>query len=144
MPSPRGQLKLPGIPSQDSLSVFRAAWSRITGGVGDTGLLWKKLECHRRSPTWGGAGGRRWGRVLAGRLSCHIPQAHRKLSWVPCPYLGRRCLLTPACGMLLLAGSPCRVGVGGVQSTPGAKSVRPWAGSPGGKSNPWGEKSLSK
>lgn len=86
---PQEQMELPGIPPEGSLAVSYQSglgWGRGCWGL--WGLLWEKLECH----TWGGAGG--GGGCWAGGLSCHIPPARRKLSWTPCPYLGRRCLLT--------------------------------------------------
>ena len=87
--SPQEQMELPGIPPEGSLAVSYQSglgWGRGCWGL--WGLLWEKLECH----TWGGAGG--GGECRAGGLSCHIPPAGRELSWTPCPYLGRRCLLT--------------------------------------------------
>lgn len=61
-----------------------------------------------------GGGGADWG-----GLSCHIPQGES--SWVPCPYLGRRCLLTWVCGMPRQDASSSPGGWGRL-STVGAKS----------------------
>lgn len=61
-----------------------------------------------------GGGGADWG-----GLSCHIPQGES--SWAPCPYLGRRCLLTWVCGMPRQDASSSPGGWGRLR-TVGAKS----------------------
>lgn len=126
------------------LSSYQSGLGR---GRGCRGLLWEKLESH----TWGGAGG--GGGCRAGGLSCHIPPARRELSWAPCPYLGRRCLLTRAlwdaiAGWLTGVGGGGGGGGGeprrgggkwGKQNTPRPRSPV----DPGGKTNPGEEESLS-
>lgn len=59
------------------------------------GAALEKVGMPQLSSTWGGAGG--WGWAAPGELSCHIPGAQGERSRAPCPYLGRRCLLTWVC-----------------------------------------------
>ena len=65
--SPQEQLSLPGIPSQGSLSVFTAAWSRMRGVLGTFRTALEKAGMPEPKPHLGR--GRRWGRVLGREAS---------------------------------------------------------------------------
>lgn len=120
LPGPRRKWELLGISPRVLIS-FYSLWDRAEGCAGAiggcAGESWNataELHLGRGRSRRRGGGGADWG-----GLSCHIPQGES--SWAPCPYLGRRCLLTWVCGMPRQDASSSPGGWGRL-STVGAKS----------------------
>lgn len=91
-----------------SLSVSICSGMGLRGVLVPLGAALEKAGMPQLSSTWGGAGG--GGSADWGGLSCHIPQG--EISWAPCPYLGRRHLLTWVCRMPQQDASPSPGGWG--------------------------------
>lgn len=105
------------LPGSLSVSIHSGTGLRgvlVPLGAGESWNATAELHLGRGRSRRRGGGGADWG-----GLSCHIPQGES--SWAPCPYLGRRCLLTWVCGMPRQDASSSPGGWGRL-STVGAKS----------------------